>query len=148
MKLEERYPDTETFHLHNANPWNLITCDCVARALSTALELEYNVVVKDLVELQLELGYDTHDCRLYNTYLELKGWVRHKQPRKSNNKKYTGSEFCKEIMRYDSSIDTGSDMHHVIAHIGGNHIVAIISGVVYDTWDSTGKCIGNYWTKK
>jgi len=36
----------------------------------------------------------------------------------------------------------------VIANIGGHHIVAIIEGRVWDTWNSTDGCIGNYWTKK
>lgn len=35
---------------------------------------------------------------------------------------------------------------NIIAHIGGNHIVAIVNHKVYDIWDSTDYCIGNFWT--
>lgn len=39
MKRQEKYPETRTFHFHNANPKNRITGDCVTRALCTALEI-------------------------------------------------------------------------------------------------------------
>lgn len=67
------------------------------------------------------------------------GWVKHKQPRKPDNTKYTGKEFCRQIA--ENSVN-------YVANIGGNHTVAIINGKVHDTWNSTDGCIGNYWTKE
>lgn len=148
MTRKEKYPDTDTFHFYNANPKNRFTTDCVIRAICTATEIPYNTVVMEMAELQCKTGYDADEGKLINMYLQSKGWIRHGQPRKWDNTKYTGKEFCKELMRYDSEIDSGEvDMHHIIANIGGHHIVAIISGQVFDTWNSTGGCIGNYWTK-
>ena len=35
MKRQDKYPETETFHFHNANPkGRLLAADCVARAVS------------------------------------------------------------------------------------------------------------------
>ena len=34
MKRQDKYPETETFHFHNANPkGRLLAADCVARAV-------------------------------------------------------------------------------------------------------------------
>ena len=137
MKRQDKYPETTTFHYHNANPKNKFTGDCVIRALCTAMEKPYEEVYKELVEYSLESGYVFNDPKNYGKYLEAKGWIKHKQPRKSDNTKYTGKEFCDRARIYEN----------YIAHIGGKHIVAIVRGKVWDVWDSTGGSIGNYWTK-
>ena len=138
MTRQEKYPETRTFHYYNANPKNRITTDCVIRAISTATEIPYNRVVMEMAELQCKTGYDDGDVKLYELYLKQYGFVKHKQPRKADNTKYTGKDFCLKIAK-----------KHVryVANIGGHHVVAIVNGKVYDIWDSTGGCIGNYWTK-
>ena len=137
MKRQEKYPNTNTFQYYNANPKNRITTDCVIRAISTALEQDYNKTVMEMAELQCQTGYDCSENKLIDLYLNTKGWLKHKQPRKEDNTKYTGKEFCKRARTYEN----------YIANIGGHHIVAIVNGKVFDTWDSTDGCIGNYWTK-
>lgn len=77
-----------------------------------------------------------NDKKVYTKYIENKGWIKCKQPRKSNNTKYTGKEFVKIVK--------GT----VLAHIGGHHIVCIKDNKVLDIWDSTDGCIGNYWIKE
>lgn len=132
----EKYPDTKTFKFYNANPKGRFTGDCVIRAICTALEKPYEEVYRELLELCLSTGYSIASTENYAKYLELQGWDKKKQPRKSNNKKYTGEEFCKNYKGI------------CIAHIGGHHIVCIKNGKVHDTWDSTDGCIGNYWVKE
>lgn len=146
-KRKQKYPDTKVFHYFNANPKNRITTDCVVRAICTGTGIPYNQVVLEMAEMQCKTGYDDGSNQLIEKYLASKGWKKHKQPRKYDNTKYTGAEFCKELLRYDSEIDSGEDMHHIIANIGGHHIVAIISGMIYDIWNSSSGCIGNYFTK-
>ena len=133
---QEKYPDTKTFKFFNANPKGKYTGDCVVRAICTALDKPYEEVYRELLELCLETGYSIASRENYAKYLELQGWRKQKQPRKSNNKKYTGQEFCKCFK--------GT----CVAHLGGNHVVCIKDGKVHDTWDSTDGCIGNYWTKE
>lgn len=137
MTRQEKYPETGTFHYHNANPKNRLTTDCVARAISTATKIPYNQVVLEMAELQCETGYDADSTQGVDKYLQSKGWVKHKQPRKKDGTKYTGAEFCEQSRQY----------LRYVANIGGGHIVAIVGCKVWDTWDSTGGCIGNYWTK-
>ena len=136
---KEKYPDTTTFHYYNANPKNKITCDCVARAVCTGLDEPYDKVLKEMFEMQIKTGYEYTDTKCYCKYLESKGWVKMKQPRKSDNTKYTGEEFCRELADKNK---------RYITNIGGHHMVAIVNKKVYDIWDSTDGCIGNYWTKE
>lgn len=127
--------DTTTFKYYNANPKNKRTTDCVIRAICVALDQSYEQTVKELTDVWLSTGYDMSDTKCFGKYLELKGWSKQKQPRKSDNKKYTGKEFVKNFKGV------------CVANIGGNHVVCIKNGRVFDIWDSTDGCIGNYWTR-
>lgn len=138
---QEKYPETETFHYYNANPKNRITGDCRMRAICTACEIPYNQVVIDFAKVQCETGYDQCVNQGIDILLKRYGWVKQKQPRKANNTKYTGEEYCEKLRE-----DKGPS--RIIANIGGHHIVAIIDYKIWDTWNSTDGCIGNYWIKK
>lgn len=138
---EQKYPNTETFTYYNANPKNRITGDCVTRALCTALQIPYNQCVMEQAEIQCKTGYDNATAQGIDYYLRTKGWVKQPQPRKGDNTKYTGKEFCEMLQKYRKNVN-------IVANIGGHHTVAIIKGKVHDTWNSTNGCIGNYWVKK
>lgn len=138
MKRQERYPETSTFHYYNANPKNRLTPDCWLRAICTGLNEPYNDVLREMVEIHIQTGYEMSSDQVIDRYLASKGWIKHKQPRCSDNTKYSGKMFCLEL---------ADKNERYIANIGGHHMVAIVDGKVNDTWDSTNKCIGNYWTK-
>lgn len=149
MTRQEKYPETSTFHFYNANPHNRKGGDCVVRAICTALDQSWEQTVRELTELGIKYGYVLNDQSLFPKYLESKGWRKHKQPRKADGTKYTGKEFCKEV-----NCDIAFLGKSIIANIGGHHTVCIkempdLYGAhkVWDIWDSTGGCIGNYWTK-
>lgn len=147
MNRQQKYPDTRTFHFYNANPKNRMTADCNIRAICTALEIPYNQVVMEMAEMQCKTGYDVASRQGIDKYLQGKGWIKHKQPRKWDNTKYTGKEWCLQIQEDYDWVLNPDKIKNVIANIGGHHIVAIIDGRVWDTWDSTDGCIGNYWIK-
>lgn len=136
MTRKQKYQDTKTFHYHNENPKGRITSDCVTRAIARATGVPYEGVVIGLSKIMVKTGYEWTDKRTINEFLESFGWTMHKQPRKADGTKYTGREFCEAFKP-----------KRAIANIGGNHMVAIIEGQVNDTWNSTGGCIGNFWTK-
>lgn len=148
MTRQKKYPETSTFHYYNANPKGRITGDCTFRAVSTALGQTWEQTVMEMAEFSCRTGYAINDKKGIERYLKEKGWVKHSQPRKADNTKYTGKEFCKEL-----NCDIAFVGKTVIADIGGHHIVCIkeddLHGLhkIHDIWDSTGKCIGNYWTK-
>jgi hypothetical protein len=148
MKRQDKYPETSVFHYHNQNPRNRITTDCVIRAISAATEIPYNQVVMEMAELQCKTGYDDGDVKLYDQYLKSKGWHKYPQPRKPDGTKYTGKEFCQEASHRFELLDRS-----IVANIGGGHMVCIKSNTFYeghkiwDIWDCSHKCIGNYWIK-
>ena len=127
------------FKYYNANIKNRITPDCSIRALATALNKSYVDVIKEMTEFVVADGYFFDDIRTISNYLKSKGWVKQKQPVKKNKTKYTGQEFCKKFAKKNVNY---------VANIGKNHIVAIINKKVNDTWDSSDRCIGNYWMKE
>lgn len=146
---QEIFPDTDTFTFKNVNPKNRITGDCVFRAFANAMEQDYNETVMEMATLMCKTGYAMNDKKGEEAYLKAKGWTKRKQPRKLNGTKYTGDEFCRmlqgeQIDFMDAEFLTSD---RIVAHIGGNHMVAIINGKVEDIWDSTSGTIGNYWIK-
>lgn len=153
MTRQQKYPDTSTFHYYNANPKNRITGDCLIRAISTAAEIPYNTVVMEMAELQCKTGYDSY--KLIDRYLKSKGWVKHQQPRREDNTRYTGKEFCEYLHLYSDRSFVPYIEGNVIANIGSHHIVAFVEEDkhhhtyrCYDIWNSTSGCIGNYWVKE
>ena len=147
MRRENKYPDTTTFHFYNANPHNRLTSDCVVRALSTALGMDYNKVVMELAEIHCKTGFESTDKKTIDKFLSKHGWIKCKQPRKADGTKYTGKEFCMAKSKTYHPNDIPEVYEPVIAKIGGHHVVAIVDNKVYDTWNSTDGCIGNYWVK-
>ena len=153
MTRQQKYPDTSTFHFYNANPHNKLAGDCVIRALCTALNQSWEQTLRELTEVGLKYGYVPNDKACYAKYLEKKGWKKYKQPKRDDNTKFTGKEFCQYLKKYsDGSFYPQSIKGNVIAHIGGHHTVAFVEESrgnyrLYDTWNSTEGCIGNYWVK-
>ena len=143
--------DTQYFTYYDANPKGKKTGDCVVRALATAMNKSWDEVLTDLYTYALKYKQMLNDDTLYKKYLKDNGWIILKQPRKYDNTKYTGFEFCEELQecgfKYDDNISI-DETDNIIAHIGGHHIVAIINGKINDTWNSSNGCIGNIWIKE
>lgn len=147
MNRREKYPDTKYFKFYNANPHNRLTGDCTFRAISTALDMDWKDTVMEMADLSCKTGYAINDKKGIERYLKLKGWHKMKQPRKVDNTKYTGKEFCNFLNKNYPNGSCGN----IVANIGGSHIVSIIyenkKYRIFDTWDSSEGCIGNYWIK-
>lgn len=149
MKRTEKYPETLTFHYHNENPRNRITGDCTFRAIARATGKSWIDVVREMAELSCETGYAIDDKNGIERYMEKIGWVKHPQPRKLDNRKYTGEDFCKALMDVDfRKRYTNSKKNVNLICIMAGHVTCIIDGKINDIWDCSDMCIGNYWTEK
>lgn len=142
MKRQDKFPDTTTFHYHNANPHNRITGDCVTRAETVVLEIPYNQVVLENAEMQCKTGFDNADAKGIEKYMQTKGWKKNPQPRKVDGTKYTVAEFCTRLAK--------PGQRYLVSMAG--HIVAVVDCKAWDTWDCTDwrytKCVGNFWSKE
>ena len=118
MNRQTKYPNTTTFHYYNANPKNRITGDCTFRAICTACDITWEEAVMGWAHTVCETKYE--GTKSVDLFLKKLGWIKHSQPRKADNTKYTGKEFCKELN--SNTMATGKK---IIANIGGHHIVCI-----------------------
>ena len=136
MAKRKQPEDTIYFHYHNANPKNKRTCDCVYRALSVAMNKPWKDIMMEMTEMACHYGYVPSDIVLINKYLKKNGWVKHKQPKFLDGKRVQGRIFAHSLHEGDV----------VIANIGAGHITVFKKCRVWDTWDCSGRCVGNYWT--
>ena len=127
------------YEYYNANPKNKKTTDCVVRALVVATGKSYETVLRELVELSLQTGWFIAEKRLEDRFLELNGFIKHKQPRKW----YDGS-------KYDiGEIDELEDCLDKIVIIRCTHHLTVVKDfTLYDIWDCRGRTILNYYTKQ
>lgn len=107
----------------NINPDGKITDDCVIRALAVILGLTWE---KAYAELSVE-GMNNHDLWNKNyvwiNYLRKKGFNRAVIPNTCPDC-YTVEDFCADHPVGQYVVGTGT------------HVVAVIDGDYYDTWDS------------
>lgn len=119
---------------YNTNPSNKTVGDCVVRAISTVLKRRWEEIYDDLAYL----GRDMHDMpssnAVWSEYLFEKGFTRRVIPDTCPSC-YTVRRFC--------------DDHKIGAYLlaTGSHVVAVIDGNYYDTWDS-GDEIPVYYYKR
>ena len=151
-KRARKYPDTDYFHFHTANPKGKMTEDCVVRAVATALNQPYDQTLREMAEMTIQTGYMLNGNKGIDAYMKSKGWTRCKQPKKDDGTKYTGKEFCRTLMHpiYSEELhmtSKGFEINRILANIGGHHIVAIVSGQIWDTWNSAEGSIGIVWVK-
>lgn len=129
-----RFPETEVFKYHNANPKNNFTGDCVARAISVAMGITWEEAVRDMTDHAISKGYMFNDKKNIKSYLKSHGWVKCKEPRDVFNKKIIAEDYL--IDNYFS---------RAIVNLGTRHIAAIIDGQIWDTWNSSHEVIHSYW---
>lgn len=142
MKREQRFSDTKWFTYNNVNPKNKINGDCVIRAIANAMNKTWDEINEDLFKYSVKYKTVLNDRHTFEKYLKDKNWIKCKQPRKENNKKYTGKEFV-------DYLNDSNDTSNKIIMIGCHHMSCIIykhnQFKIEDIWDCSIDCVGNYW---
>lgn len=125
------------FVFHNENPKGLLrAADCVIRAIAKATKQDWETVFTGLAKIGLEIKDVPNSKPVYKQYLAEQGYPMQKQPRKSDNTKYTVEEFAKKYNQGTYIISLSK------------HLTVIIDGKIYDTWNCSSKSVGNYWEVK
>lgn len=115
----------QTFRYYNPNPRNRSGVgDCTVRAVSKALNISWESAYIDLV-IQ---GYLLADMPSSNVtmdlYLRSQGFSKHIIEDRCPEECYTVKDFV-------------SDHPHGIYILGtGSHVIAVVDGIYYDSWDS------------
>ena len=119
----------------NPNPMKNLVGDCVIRGISILTGKPWEYVYIDIV-IQ---GYDMYDMpssnEVWGAYLKNEGYVKRII---SNNCPdcYTVKDFCQDHSRGKYLLATGS------------HVIAVIDGDYYDTWDSGNEIPIYYFVKE
>lgn len=146
MRRQDKYPETDTFVFYNANPKNRITGDCVYRALSTVTGIDYATVVREQAEIAIRTGYSPASDNCVEDFLVLNGFLKFGQPRKKDNTKYTGKEFCEYLNKNKPQMNTV-----VFCSIGSHHSTAITPKdgkyKIHDIWNCSCNRVGKTYYK-
>lgn len=123
----------------NVNPKNRKTGDCSTRALVSTLGISYEEALKLQFEESLKCYYDPTSKQVIERVLKKFGYIKMKQPRKLNGKKYTVNEL-------DEIIKEKYREKGVLVTVA-NHHTCIKCDSIIDTWDCGYKTVGNYYIK-
>lgn len=123
------------FVFNNPNPKGSYVGDCVVRAIAIATDRSWFEVFVDLCVNGLILYDMPSSNRVWGEYLKNNGYRRHVI---SDNcpECYSIKDFCEEYPSGTYILGTGS------------HVVAVIDGNYYDTWDSGDELPVYYWSKE
>lgn len=118
--------------------------DCVVRALAIGLEQSYRQTLEELCSLAIEKGGVPSDSSVYEPYLESKGWIKNKPPkrRQPNSVCYRNPRgVYRKVQLRNLHLDRA-----IILTSG--HLTAMIDGVVMDSWNCSRSCANSYYTPK
>ena len=111
----------------NVNPKKRRTGDCSTRALVGTLGISYEEALKLQMKWSLKTYYDPTSKQVMEKVLQEFGYVKMKQPRKADGKKYTVAEL-------DEIIPADIRNKGVLVTVAGHH-TCIIGMCVQDIWD-------------
>lgn len=120
---------------YNANTDNNHSPDCVARSISLAFGTSYNTVKYQL----RKFARDRNNGLVWNNVVNFSAWI--KQTYGSQYVFQSIKDFCGDdaltVKEFSETYSTGSYLL-LVGHVPGrlSHMVAVVDGDIYDSWDS------------
>lgn len=118
----------------NPNPVNKLVDDCVIRALSIIFDVDWLTIFDDLTDIGRSIFEPSISNNVWPRLLKENGFKRYILPDTCPDC-YTIRHFCQEHQNGEYVLATGS------------HVVAVIDGNYYDTWDSGDEVPIYYFTR-
>lgn len=119
---------------YNPNPIAARVGDCVVRAISCATSQTWEKTYIDLCIYGLMFCDMPSSNNVWGKYLKSKGF-----------KRYMISDSCPDCYTTDMFTKDHPVGTYLLSISG--HLVTVIDGIVYDTWDSSGETPIFYWCK-
>lgn len=120
---------------YNNNPQNKRVGDCVVRAIAKALQKDWNEVYIDLAIEGYKQADSFQSMAVWGKYLKDNGWQQMLLP-DTCPACYTVRKFCSDYQQGYFVLVTGS------------HVIAVIDGMYFDTWDSGDETPVFYFRRK
>ena len=122
------------FKIFNPNPANNLVIDCTVRAISKATEQSWDDTYIGLVVEGYVIKDMPNSNRVWSQYVKRLGFKKFSLPNTCPDC-YSVKQFCEDHPRGTFLLATG------------NHVVAVVNGDYYDTWDSGDEIPVYFWTK-
>lgn len=117
---------------YNPNPRSRRVGDCAIRACCKATQRTWDYVFKALTDIAFETADGCNSSNaVWGQYLEENGYVR-REP-----------DYPMDVYKFCCNFPHGT---YVLGLDG--HVVTVVDGFYYDTWDSGGKNVINYWERE
>ena len=119
---------------YNPNPAGRNVGDCAIRAVAKALDLDWETAYV-LISMA---GYQMNDMpssnSVWGAVLRKNGFYRHVMP-----------STCPDCYTVEDFADEHSHGVYVVGT--GNHVVTIVDGTVFDSWDSRREIVSYFWSE-
>jgi hypothetical protein len=122
------------FKYYNANPSKKLVIDCTVRAISKFLGASWDSCYIALAVKGFEVKNMQNSNEVWHAYLKDLGYYPKTIPNMCPNC-YSVKEFCED------------HPHGAFVLATGDHVIAVVDGDYYDTWDSGNAIPVYYWCK-
>ena len=124
-----------TYQFYNPNPLGRLVGDCSVRALTKALNIDWETAYAKLYVNGFTMGDMLSSDAVWGSILRQNGFYKEIVP-----------DTCPECYTAE---DFANDHPNGIYVLGfGGHVATIVDGTLYDSWDSRREIPQYYWYKK
>lgn len=123
-----------SYKYYNPNPCKRAVGDCAIRAISKALDVDWDSAFKIVSEMAFEMCDMPSSDAVWGAVLRMNGFYREGLPNFCPDC-YSAEKFCQ-----DNPVGT------FVLGFGG-HVATIKDGTLYDAWDSSQEIPQFFWTK-
>ena len=119
----------------NPNPTGRMVGDCAIRAVSIALNVDWETAYALIAKAGFLMGDMPSSNSVWGAVLRQHGFIR-KSLSNTCPDCYTAEDFCEDHPRGTFVLGFG------------NHVATVIDGNLYDAWDSSQEVPQYYWERK
>lgn len=119
----------------NNNPTGRRVGDCAVRAISVALDVDWETAYAMITSNGFQMGDMPSSNSVWGAVLRQNGFYRKAIPNTCPDC-YTAEDFCNEYPRGVYVLGFGS------------HVATVKDGILYDSWDSRKEIPQYYWYRK
>lgn len=119
----------------NPNPAGRNVGDCAVRAVAKALGVDWETAYVMISMAGYQMGDVISSNSVWGAVLRKRGFYRHVVP-----------NTCPACYTVGQFADDHPDGVYVVGT--GNHVVTVVDGIVYDSWDSRSEIPVYYWSEE